>query len=302
MAYRFRLYVILPSIAIVMLCFGVRGLVASEEATIIDISLESQLVPSPVEVSILLPPGYGTTTSPFPLLLVLHGGGGSRGFTFRALYERLWAKGDLPELVAVMPSTGRSLFLDYKDGSQLWETFIMRELLPAIRQKYNVVQAREGTVVSGGSMGGLGALRLAFKYPDTFSIVAALMPAMEPVLAFKDIDPPPAARPAGAWRSLTFFEERYGSPVDTSYWQANNPLFLASTKLPELMESGLQLYLDCGDEDKNKHATEILHRMLYDGGLKHEYRLIHGAGHGGPSIPGRVLNMLEFLGRTLKPR
>ncbi len=58
MAYRPRLYVIAASIYIGILCFGVRDLVASEEAQIIDISLESQLVPSPVEVSILLPPGF----------------------------------------------------------------------------------------------------------------------------------------------------------------------------------------------------------------------------------------------------
>ena len=41
-------------------------------------------------------------------------------------------------------------------------------------------------------MGGLGALGLAFKYPETSAIVMAPMPAMEPVLAFEDIDPAPS--------------------------------------------------------------------------------------------------------------
>lgn len=299
MASRLNTFVIVVSTYAGAICFGVQDSVAQEAQTV-DISLESQIVPSPVEISILLPPGYSESTNPFPMLLVLHGGGGSRGFN-KALYERLWTKGDLPELVAVMPSTGRSLFMDYRDGSRMWETFIIQELLPAIRQMYNVVQSREGTLVFGGSMGGLGALRLAFKHPETFSTVAALMPAMEPVYAYKDIEPPPSTRPPGAWRNLEFFEERYGRPVDTTYWQENNPLHLASTKLPELVESGLQLYLECGDEDKANRAAEMLHRLLYDGGLMHEYRLIHGVGHGGPSVPGRVTNSLEFLGRMLQP-
>jgi len=109
MASRLNTFVIVVSAGAI--CFGVHDSVAQEAQTV-DISLESQIVPSPVEISILLPPGYSESTNPFPMLLALHGGGGSRGFN-KALYESLWTKGDLPELVAGLMKIGffRPFFL-----------------------------------------------------------------------------------------------------------------------------------------------------------------------------------------------
>ena len=147
-------------------------------------------------------------------------------------------------------------------------------------------------------MGGMGGLRIAFKHPEMFEAVAVLMPALEPVYRFEDIDPPPSD---STFRSIALYEEIFGKPVDPAYWQQNHPLFIAKTKITELRASGLDVYLECGDEDKNRRAAEILHRILYDGGLNHEYRLVRGAGHGGPSMPGRVRNMLEYVGKVLAP-
>ena len=105
-----------------------------------ELTLSSGLVPSDVAVGVLLPPGYGTTTRTYPLLLLLHGGGGSSAFLerVRPLIEGAWADDDLPEAVVVTPSVGRSFYLDYRDGSQMWETFVMTELLPSVREQYRV--------------------------------------------------------------------------------------------------------------------------------------------------------------------
>jgi S-formylglutathione hydrolase len=41
--------------------------------------------------------------------------------------------------------------------------------------------------------------------------------------------------------------------------------------------------------------------VLFDKGLSHEYRLVRGAEHVGPSIAPRFLDALTFLGRVLNP-
>ena len=186
-AHRVLLYI---SVGVLQLCQATR---ASEVSQLVDISLESELVPSPVEIGVLLPPGYNPSGDPLPLMLMLHGGNGSsKDLTWlSAGFDGVWAAGGLPKVVVVMPSAQRSFYMDYRDESQLWETFIVQELLPEVRRKYNVVADRDRTVVSGGSMGGMGALRLGLKHPETFQVVAVLMPALEPVLRFQDIDPPP---------------------------------------------------------------------------------------------------------------
>ncbi|MFX8585765.1 alpha/beta hydrolase-fold protein, partial [Acinetobacter baumannii] len=76
--------------------------------------------------------------------------------------------GRIPPMVSVMPSAGRSLYMDYRDGSQKWETFILTDLMGAVRRDYNVAKGRLGTFITGISMGGMGSLRLAFKHPELF--------------------------------------------------------------------------------------------------------------------------------------
>jgi S-formylglutathione hydrolase len=71
-------------------------------------------------------------------------------------------------------------------------------------------------------MGGMGALRIAFKNPELFAVVAALEPGIEPALSFEEI-----MLRDRFWRSDAVFEERYGRPVDRQFWQANNPANVA---------------------------------------------------------------------------
>jgi S-formylglutathione hydrolase len=49
------------------------------------------------------------------------------------------------------------------------------------------------------------------------------------------------------------------------------------------------------------HGTEFVHRILFDNGISHEYRLVRGAEHVGPSIAPRFLDAMGFFGRVLNP-
>ncbi|NBC23902.1 MAG: hypothetical protein GVY21_10540 [Gammaproteobacteria bacterium] len=171
-------------------------------------------------------------------------------------------------------------------------------LLPRIREQFNVVDTPAGTLVGGISMGGMGSLRMAFKHPGRFAAVAALEPGIEPVLSFDEIE-----LDDRFWRSRTLFEERYGKPVDRAYWQANNPASIVVDRAAAIRDSGLEIYLEVGDQDSfNLHrGTEFLHRLLFDNGISHGYRLIAGADHLGATLPSRFLYAFAELDQALAP-
>lgn len=257
--------------------------------------LTSGNVPGEVPVSIYQP--SGATAQPLPLMLFLHGGNGSDQDLLRFIpaIDRAIGEGRLPPLVVAMPSARRSLYMDFKDGSERWETFILSDLLPFLRRRLPVSMDRGGTFVGGISMGGLGSLRLAFKHPETFAAVAALEPAIEPVLSWADVGPR-----VTFWRSAKVLAPMFGSPIDLDYWAANNPASIAKADPGRLI--GLPIYLDVGDQDMLylNQGTEFLHRILFDAGVAHEYRLVHGADHVGPSLVPRVLDAFEFIGRLIR--
>jgi len=274
---------------------------AQEASRLIEAEMASDLVPSPVPYLVLLPPGYDPSGPPIPLLYNLHGGGGDRTVLSRLkpVYDGMWAEGKLPPMVVVCPSvTPRCFYMDYRDGTEKWETFLVGPFLAFLRENYNVRRDREGTLLTGISMGGMGSLRMAFKYPDRFGAVAAMEPGIEPVLAWKEVRPKHRF-----WRDDRLMEAAYGSPIDEAYWEANNPAAIAHHDPKRLKSAGLQIYLECGDLDMFwlYEGTEFLHRILYDHGVLHEYHLVHGADHIGATIPDRLREALDFLARTLNP-
>ncbi|MFV3130922.1 alpha/beta hydrolase [Niveispirillum sp. KHB5.9] len=261
------------------------------------ITLRSENVPGDVAVSIYTPPSYNQGR-PLPLLLFLHGGNGSDQDLqhFTPAIDAAVTAGQIPPLVIATPSARRSLYMDFRDGSQRWETFIMAELLPHLRGSLAVSAERRHSFIGGVSMGGLGSLRLAFKHPDSFAAVAALEPAIEPTLSWDEIGPR-----VRFWRPEKLLQPMFGSPVDPEYWAANNPATIASRDPKRLVD--LPIYLDVGDQDMLylHQGTEFLHRILFDAGIGHEYRLVRGADHVGPSLVPRVLDALGFVGRQIEP-
>ena len=265
-------------------------------------ALTSDLVPGEPRFDLLLPPAYDPERAePYPLLLWLHGGGNGQGQLQRRLrphLERAWDEGTIEHIVAVAPITGNSYYIDWKGGGRSWETFILQELLPHVRSHYNVAQDRAGTVLGGGSAGGQGTLRIGLRNPEMFAAAAALEPGFPPVASFADLDLTPYG--PGAMR---FLHERFGNPFDVEYWRARHPPTIVIDSADRLRASGLKLLVEAGDEDANLTylSAELLHRLLFDAAIPHEYHLVQGAAHTGRSVPRRITNVLGFFQRALRP-
>ena len=208
-----------------------------------------------------------------------------------------WAEGSLPPMVVVTPTTGpSSCYLDHPDGSTIWETFVGTLLKEEMAKRYDLTGA---VTILGLSMGGYGALKIAFANPEAFRGVAAVEPMLEPALHAADVRP----------RNQFYASENYeptillGPDRDPALFEWDNPANRALRNADRIQAAGLPIYLECGDEDSLlfHDGAEFLHRVLWDLDLSHEYRLSAGADHVGPSLLLRLRAAFLWLGERLIP-
>jgi S-formylglutathione hydrolase len=266
------------------------------------IEIASDIVPGPVECAVILPPDYSIETEPLPLCLNLHGGGSSRESLIAAQprYDAAWASGEISPMVMVMASSHpMSFYFDDPEGDQ-WETFITEELPAYMHANYNVRTDRDGTVMTGGSMGGYGTLKIAFKHPDRYCAIAALEPCIEP--GFDRASSPLRSQIYTVNASADASAKVVGPDPDLSLFEANSPARRLKDNASAVRDSGMAIYLECGDQDVlNLHdGTEFLHRLLWDLDIAHEYHLVKDADHVGPSLGRRSREALVFLSEALQ--
>jgi enterochelin esterase family protein len=127
------------------------------------------------------------TKGPLPVVLCLSGlmGNGSDYFNPRYGEENTIQKLDralgsnkapqaLYVFVDAMTSWGGSQYINSPQGN--YEDYIVKELVPALHETYDVSSLAKHWCVTGGSSGGYGSLHLASKFPNIFGVIAAFAP------------------------------------------------------------------------------------------------------------------------------
>ena len=148
-----------------------------------ELTFTTPALSAPTKVRLLLPAGYDAKASRrYPVLLLLHGAGGSYSDWTTAGEARDITR-YLPVIV-VMPDGGRGgWYSDWYNGGAFgpprWETYHLRQLVPWIESRYRAVGERRGRAVAGLSMGGFGTMSYASRHPDMFSSAAAFSGAVD---------------------------------------------------------------------------------------------------------------------------
>ena len=75
-------------------------------------------------------------------------------------------------LVVVMPSVGRSFYIDQPNG-QAYFTYLEEELPRYLAEVFDLRPRREDTLIAGISMGGYGAFKAAFLHPELYHAAAS---------------------------------------------------------------------------------------------------------------------------------
>ena len=263
------------------------------------LSFESSTLGRSMAYSLYLPPGYDEDEATrYPVVYMLHGlGGNERDWLLGAgiddAADRMIGDGTLPPIILVMPDGGDSWYVDSADigGPGDYETAITEDLIAHVDATYRTLPVREGRAVGGLSMGGYGAVRLAFVRPDLFAAAASLSGAVFPDMAApEDVSE----------TQIALFRGVYGTPLDIDRFNDANvfgqigSLAAAGTPPPVLLTVGDD---DDFELDRGAHALFV---ALRDAGLPVELRVTDG-GHVWPLWAQEVERALVFLTAHLLP-
>jgi S-formylglutathione hydrolase len=260
-------------------------------------SLDSDAVGASVEFRILEPASY-VAGERLPLILHLHGAMSSSASleAARPLYDELMARSELPRAIVACPSTPTlgGFYID-RPGAE-WETAVARELPDRLAELYGPPM---GIGLIGASMGGYGALKIAFADPERFASVAALSPAVFP-------GETPEVVPSENLQSvLGDLHLAMSEGTGSSERYATNSVYgRARRNAVRIRHSGLAILVDCGaaDEFRLHEGAEFLHELLDKLEIPHRYNLVADAGHVGPSSAIRTAEAIRFVGATLVKR
>lgn len=261
------------------------------------LSLPSKILGHPVGYCVILPPTYDAIESrSYPVLYLLHGLGDNEQFLIHTggfnLIQDLWDRGDLGELLIVTPAANTSFYINSRDGHQRYEDFFMQEFLPVIEQRYRTRRKRASRGIAGISMGGFGALHLAFRHPRMFGSVGAHSAALfEKLPVFSTTNPRQLVR-------VRILGNVFGAPFDPVFWKQNDPIAIA--RAADL--TGLRIYFDCGTEDDYgfEAGAQALDKLLTSRHIPHEFHLYPG-GHNWIYFAEHLPALLQFHSQAFSP-
>lgn len=213
---------------------------------------------------VLLPADYATSGRRYPVLYLLHGLTGNE--------DDWWERSRAAEyasryrLIIVTPGVGDSWYANSAaDPAARYEDAFVRDLVPHIDAQYRTQPTREGRAVAGLSMGGLGAMKFALRYPELFAFAASFSGAFDVPLTAR-LGSKPSARMLGELRKV-FGDEKSRARLE-------NDLFALVRRGPPKGASFPYLYVSTGRSDPLPQVSDSNPRFaeaLRAGKLKHEY-------------------------------
>jgi len=237
-------------------------------------TFESRAAKTTVSYHVFTPEAYDTEKDRrFPVLYWLHGtGGGLAGIApLSAFFERAMRDGKIPPMLIVFPNgMAKSMWCDSKDGAVPMETVVVKELVPHIDATFRTMAQRKGRIIEGFSMGGYGAARLGFKYPDVFAGVSIL--AGGPL----DLDlqgPRAAANRNGREEIL---KNVYGGEI--SHFKAQSPIIIAGQNTHAIRGQS-HVRQAVGSRDFTADLNRAFSAHLDQLDIKHVFTEVPDAGH-----------------------
>lgn len=249
-------------------------------AAIVDtVETYSAAMKKSIKAVVITPDDYAGAKE-LPVVYLLHGySGGYADWISRAKgFEKA---ADQYQLIIVCPDGNNSWYWDSPiDPRYKYETYVSKELVEWIDGKYKTIKSPKGRAITGLSMGGHGALFLAFRHQDVFGAAGSMSGGV-------DIRPFP-----NNW-DMAARLGRYAQNPDN--WEKNTVINLLHLLTP----NSLALIIDCGTDDFFFKVNENLHQQLLQRNIPHDYITRPGA-HNWPYWSNAIGFQLLFMNNFFK--
>jgi len=218
-----------------------------------------------VGYNVCFPPDYARSPGTrYPVIYYLHGyEGNESSFLDYAEYWKDSLSRSGPSILVFVNGGETSFFSDAPDGSVMGETVVVKELVPEVDSHLRTIAKPAARSLHGYSMGGFGALKLAFKHPDLFGSVVSY-----------------AATLSTAAEMQKHLGKVYGRMFGSSQrFAENDPLALLDAPANEVRSHvAVEIIVGAKDEflpanrrlNERMNALRIPHRYIELPGVKHD--------------------------------
>jgi len=233
--------------------------------------------------AVVIKPSDYSESKKFATVYVLHGAGGKYSDWVTSVPDKLTLLklADLYDLIIICPDGNEtSWYFDSPvDPAYKYETYISSELVKYIDSHYSTIKNRSKRAITGLSMGGHGALFLAFKHQDIYGACGSMSGGV-------DLRPFPES-----WD----IAKRLGKYSEyPERWEANSVINLVYLLTP----NSLAITFDCGSSDFFYQVNKNLHEKLLERNIPHDFTVRPG-GHTweywGNSINYQMLFFHDFF-------
>ncbi len=221
-------------------------------ATVDTVSTFSPSMKKQIKAVVLRPDSYDGKKS-FPVVYLLHGYSDSYSGWVN-MVPAIKNLVDQYQLMIVCPdgNYGSWYFDAPKLATNKYETYVATELVKWVDGNYKTIANKNNRAITGLSMGGHGALFLAFKHQDIFSIAGSMSGGV-------DIRPFPLNWDIA--KSLGTYADNKDA------WDNNTVMELTHLLTPK----SLSLIIQCGTEDFFYNVNVKLHEKLLLNNIPHTF-------------------------------
>lgn len=137
-------------------------------------TMPSKILNEEREYSVFLPAGYEQNSDKsYPVLYLLHGGGGShtdwpRLANLEGVANQLMASNEANEMIIVCPEAGKTFMNYFNNPDWRYEDYFFEELIPFVETNYRILANKQHRAIAGLSMGGQGTVVYASHHPELF--------------------------------------------------------------------------------------------------------------------------------------
>ncbi|WP_222537715.1 alpha/beta hydrolase [Pedobacter polysacchareus] len=232
--------------------------VAAKAAKVDTLQTYSTAMKKNIKAVVILPEGYDQQKS-YPSVYLLHGYDDTYNAWVNYVPD-IKKYADEFQMILVCPDGNyASWYFDSPiDPKWKYETYVSLELPGQIDAKYKTIKDRKARAITGLSMGGHGALYLAFKHQDVFGAAGSMSGGV-------DMTPFPLK-----WE----IAKRLGSYAEyPERWKQNSIVNMTHLLVP----NQLALIIDCGKDDFFLGVNNKLHEDLTYHNIPHDYIVRPGA-------------------------